>query len=157
MVVESIVSKRGAQSRGETGTYFCPCKKRESLPHQYRFNHSFRCHRAMIKDNNIHKVIFKMHLRMCCPIVKVVEDNIGIKRCFFTMIISSQKLVDEKKVYAWFGQQLTSFLLRPEQLAAVEAKPELRGKVQRGSAFRVPSPMKKQRKLTSPNSTASDA
>ncbi|MEK6853547.1 MAG: type I glyceraldehyde-3-phosphate dehydrogenase [Nanoarchaeota archaeon] len=77
------------------------------------------------------------------PILKVVEDRIGIKRCFFTTIhayTSSQKLVDGPHKDLRRSRAAAINIIPAStgaDVAAVEAIPELRGKV-RGLAFRVP-------------------
>lgn len=77
------------------------------------------------------------------PILKVVQDHIGVKRCFFTTIhayTASQNVVDGpykdlRRARAAAVNIIPTSTGADE--AAVEAMPELRGKV-RGLAFRVP-------------------
>ena len=96
-------------------------------------------------NKNIHKIISNASCTTNCvaPILKVVEDNIGIKRCFFTTIhayTSSQKLVDGPHKDLRRSRAAAINIIPAStgaDVAAVEAIPELRGKV-RGLAFRVP-------------------
>ncbi|MBS3116678.1 type I glyceraldehyde-3-phosphate dehydrogenase [Candidatus Woesearchaeota archaeon] len=77
------------------------------------------------------------------PVLKVIQDHIGIKRCFFTTIhayTATQKVVDgpDKDLRRARAAALNIIPTSTgADEAAVEAIPELRGKV-RGLAFRVP-------------------
>ncbi|MEK6863644.1 MAG: type I glyceraldehyde-3-phosphate dehydrogenase [Nanoarchaeota archaeon] len=96
-------------------------------------------------NKNKHKIISNASCTTNCvaPILKVVEDHIGIKRCFFTTIhayTSSQKLVDGPHKDLRRSRAAAINIIPAStgaDVAAVEAIPELRGKV-RGLAFRVP-------------------
>ncbi len=78
------------------------------------------------------------------PILKVVEDAVGIKDCFFTTVhayTASERLVDGPGEKDLRRTRAAAVNIIPTSsgadIATVEAVPELRGKV-RGSAFRVP-------------------
>ena len=79
------------------------------------------------------------------PILKVVQDHIGVKRCFFTTIhayTSTQKLVDSPKSDLRRARAAGVNIIPTStgaDEAAVQAIPELKGKV-RGLAFRIPIP-----------------
>ena len=79
------------------------------------------------------------------PVLKVIEDYIGIKRCFFTTVhayTSSQKMVDGPDKNLRRARAAGINIIPTStgaDVAAVEAIPELQGKV-RGLAFRVPVP-----------------
>ena len=79
------------------------------------------------------------------PILKVIQDHIGIKRCFFTTVhayTSSQKMVDGPDKNLRRARAAGINIIPTStgaDVAAVEAIPELQGKV-RGLAFRVPVP-----------------
>jgi len=96
---------------------------------------------------NIHKVISNASCTTNCvaPILKVVQDHVGIKRCFFTTIhayTASQKLVDGPYKDLRRSRAAAINIIPTStgaDVAAVEAIPELQGKV-RGLAFRVPVP-----------------
>lgn len=96
-------------------------------------------------NKNKHKIISNASCTTNCvaPVLKIVEDHIGIKRCFFTTIhayTSSQKLVDGPHKDLRRSRAAAINIIPAStgaDVAAVEAIPELRGKV-RGLAFRVP-------------------
>ena len=79
------------------------------------------------------------------PILKVIQDHIGIKRCFFTTVhayTSSQKMVDGPDKNLRRARAAGINIIPTStgaDVAAVEAIPELQGKV-RGLAFRVHVP-----------------
>ncbi len=96
-------------------------------------------------NKNKHKIISNASCTTNCvaPVLKVVEDHIGIKRCFFTTIhayTSSQKVVDGPHKDLRRSRAAAVNIIPAStgaDVAAVEAIPELQGKV-RGLAFRVP-------------------
>jgi glyceraldehyde 3-phosphate dehydrogenase len=96
-------------------------------------------------DRTKHRVISNASCTTNCvaPILKVVQDKIGIKRCFFTTIhsyTSTQKIVDGPKSDLRRARAAAINIIPTStgaDVAAVEAIPELQGKV-RGIAFRVP-------------------
>lgn len=77
------------------------------------------------------------------PVLKVIQDAIGIKRCFFTTIhayTSSQKIVDGPDKDLRRSRAAATNIIPTSSgadLATIETIPELNGKV-RGFAFRVP-------------------
>lgn len=93
----------------------------------------------------IHHVISNASCTTNCvtPVLKAIQDHIGVKRCFFTTIhayTSSQKLVDgpDKDLRRTRAGAINIIPTSTgADVAAVEAIPELQGKV-RGLAFRVP-------------------
>ena len=104
-----------------------------------------------VNDNlykkNKHKVVSNASCTTNCvaPILKVIEDHVGIKRCYFTTIhayTATQRIVDgpHKKLRR---ARAAAINIVPTStgadIAAVEAIPQLHGKV-RGLAFRVPVP-----------------
>tara|TARA_Y100000310_G_C20704331_1_gene833687 strand:+ start:14599 stop:15618 length:1020 start_codon:yes stop_codon:yes gene_type:complete len=96
---------------------------------------------------NMHKIISNASCTTNCvaPVLKVVQDHIGVKRCFFTTIhayTSTQRLVDTPHKDLRRARSAGVNIIPTStgaDIAAVEAIPELRGKV-RGLAFRVPIP-----------------
>jgi len=98
-------------------------------------------------DKKKHHVISNASCTTNCvaPVLKVVQDNIGIKRCFFTTVhayTSSQKMVDGPDKNLRRARAAGINIIPTStgaDVAAVEAIPELQGKV-RGLAFRVPVP-----------------
>src|SRR3989344_9391099 len=101
-------------------------------------------------DPKIHHVISNASCTTNCvaPVLKVVQDAIGIKRCYFTTIhavTAEQNLVDGpppggkahdlRRTRAAYSNMVPTST--GADVAAVEAIPELQGKV-RGVAFRVP-------------------
>jgi len=104
-----------------------------------------------VNDNlykkKIHKIISNASCTTNCvaPILKVIQDHVGIKRCFFTTIhayTSTQKIVDGPKNDLRRARAAAVNIIPTStgaDVAAVEAIPELKGKV-RGLAFRVPIP-----------------
>jgi len=98
-------------------------------------------------DKKIHHIISNASCTTNCvaPVLKVVQDNIGIKRCFFTTVhayTSSQKMVDGPDRNLRRARAAAINIIPTStgaDIAAVEAIPELQGKV-RGLAFRVPVP-----------------
>ncbi|MDP3989695.1 MAG: type I glyceraldehyde-3-phosphate dehydrogenase [archaeon] len=96
-------------------------------------------------DSKIHKIISNGSCTTNCvaPILKVIEDKIGIKRCFFTTIhayTATQKLVDGPDKDLRRSRAAAMNIIPTStgaDVAAVQAIPELSGKV-RGLAFRVP-------------------
>ena len=98
-------------------------------------------------DKKKHHIISNASCTTNCvaPVLKVIQDHIGIKRCFFTTVhayTSSQKMVDgpDKNLRrARAGAINIIPTSTGADVAAVEAIPELQGKV-RGLAFRVPVP-----------------
>src|SRR3989344_6417546 len=98
-------------------------------------------------DKKKHHIISNASCTTNCvaPVLKIIEDSIGIKRCFFTTIhacTASQRVVDgpDKNLRR---ARAASINIIPTStgadVAAVEAITELQGKV-RGLAFRVPIP-----------------
>lgn len=78
------------------------------------------------------------------PVLKVVQDSVGIKDCFFTTVhayTASEKLVDGPAEKDLRRTRAAAINIIPTSsgadIATVQTIPELRGKV-RGSAFRVP-------------------
>ena len=77
------------------------------------------------------------------PVLKVIQDAIGIKRCFFTTIhayTSSQKIVDGPDKDLRRSRAAAMNIIPTSSgadLATIETIPELNGKI-RGFAFRVP-------------------
>ncbi|MDP3733923.1 MAG: type I glyceraldehyde-3-phosphate dehydrogenase, partial [Nanoarchaeota archaeon] len=96
-------------------------------------------------NRNKHKIISNASCTTNCvaPVLKVVEDHVGIKRCFFTTIhayTASQKVVDGPDKDLRRARAAAVNIIPTStgaDVAAVEAIPELQGKV-RGLAFRVP-------------------
>lgn len=98
-----------------------------------------------IFDKKKHQIISNASCTTNCvaPILKVVEDHVGIKRCYFTTIhayTATQRTVDGpfkdlRRARAAAVNIIPTSTGADE--AAVEAIPELSGKV-RGLAFRVP-------------------
>ena len=96
-------------------------------------------------DKKTHRVVSNGSCTTNCvaPVLKVVQDHIGIKRCFFTTIhayTSTQKLVDGPYKDLRRARAAAINIIPTStgaDMAAVEAIPELQGKV-RGLAFRVP-------------------
>lgn len=101
-------------------------------------------------DPKIHHVISNASCTTNCvaPVLKVIQDSIGIKRCYFTTIhavTAEQNLVDGpppggkakdlRRARAAYSNMVPTST--GADVAAVEAIPELQGKV-RGLAFRVP-------------------
>jgi glyceraldehyde 3-phosphate dehydrogenase len=94
-----------------------------------------------------HKIISNASCTTNCvaPILKVVQDHIGVKRCYFTTIhayTSTQHLVDGPAKDLRRARSAAVNIIPTStgaDIAAVEAIPELQGKV-RGLAFRVPIP-----------------
>ena len=96
-------------------------------------------------DSKKHKIISNGSCTTNCvaPVLKVIEDKIGIKRCFFTTIhayTSTQKLVDGPDKDLRRSRAAAMNIIPTStgaDIAAVQTIPELSGKV-RGLAFRVP-------------------
>lgn len=96
-------------------------------------------------DPKKHKIISNGSCTTNCvaPVLKVIEDKIGIKRCFFTTIhayTSTQKLVDGPDKDLRRSRAAAMNIIPTStgaDMAAVQTIPELSGKV-RGLAFRVP-------------------
>lgn len=96
-------------------------------------------------DKNKHRVISNASCTTNCvaPVLKVVQDHVGIKRCFFTTIhayTATQKIVDGPYKDLRRARAAAINIIPTStgaDVAAVEAIPELQGKV-RGLAFRVP-------------------
>ncbi len=96
-------------------------------------------------DRKVQKIVSNGSCTTNCvaPVLKVVQDHIGIKRCFFTTIhayTSTQKLVDGPYKDLRRARAAAINIIPTStgaDVAAVEAIPELQGKV-RGLAFRVP-------------------
>lgn len=96
-------------------------------------------------DKKKHDVVSNGSCTTNCvaPVLKVIQDHIGVKRCFFTTIhayTSTQKLVDgpDKDLRRARAAALNIIPTSTgADEAAVQAIPELQGKV-RGLAFRVP-------------------
>ncbi|MDP3734436.1 MAG: type I glyceraldehyde-3-phosphate dehydrogenase [Nanoarchaeota archaeon] len=96
-------------------------------------------------NKKAHRVVSNGSCTTNCvaPVLKVVQDHIGIKRCFFTTIhayTSTQKLVDGPYKDLRRARAAAINIIPTStgaDVAAVEAIPELQGKV-RGLAFRVP-------------------
>jgi len=94
-----------------------------------------------------HKIVSNASCTTNCvaPILKVVQDHVGIKRCFFTTIhayTATQKLTDGPYKDLRRARAAAVNIIPTStgaDVAAVEAIPELQGKV-RGLAFRVPVP-----------------
>lgn len=93
----------------------------------------------------IHHVISNASCTTNCvaPILKIVEDSIGVKRCYFTTIhayTASERVVDGPDKDLRRARAAAVNIIPTStgaDVAAVEAIPELQGKV-RGLAFRVP-------------------
>ncbi|MBI2669071.1 type I glyceraldehyde-3-phosphate dehydrogenase [Candidatus Woesearchaeota archaeon] len=96
-------------------------------------------------NKKVHHIISNASCTTNCvaPVLKVVQDEIGVKRCYFTTIhayTADQHLVDgphkdlRRARAAALNVVPTS---SGADVAAVEAIPELQGKV-RGLAFRIP-------------------
>lgn len=96
-------------------------------------------------DSKKHKIISNGSCTTNCvaPVLKVIEDKVGIKRCFFTTIhayTSTQKLVDGPDKDLRRSRAAAMNIIPTStgaDMAAVQTIPELSGKV-RGLAFRVP-------------------
>jgi glyceraldehyde 3-phosphate dehydrogenase len=96
-------------------------------------------------DKKKHKVVSNASCTTNCvaPILKVVQDKIGVKRCYFTTIhayTSTQRIVDMAHKDLRRARAAALNVIPTStgaDVAAVEAIPELKGKV-RGLAFRVP-------------------
>lgn len=97
-------------------------------------------------NKKIHHIVSNASCTTNCvaPILKVVEDNVGIKDCFFTTVhayTASEKLVDGPAEKDLRRTRAAAINIIPTSsgadIATVQAIPELHGKV-RGSAFRVP-------------------
>jgi len=92
-----------------------------------------------------HQIISNASCTTNCvaPILKVIQDHVGIKRCTFTTIhayTASQKVVDGPDKDLRRARAAGINIIPTStgaDVAAVEAIPELQGKV-RGLAFRVP-------------------
>ncbi|HLC81133.1 MAG TPA: type I glyceraldehyde-3-phosphate dehydrogenase [Candidatus Nanoarchaeia archaeon] len=95
--------------------------------------------------HNTHNIISNASCTTNCvaPILKVVQDHIGVKRCYFTTIhayTASQNLVDGPSKDLRSARAAAVNIIPHStgaDVAAVEAIPELQGKV-KGLAFRVP-------------------
>jgi glyceraldehyde 3-phosphate dehydrogenase len=95
----------------------------------------------------MHKIVSNASCTTNCvaPILKVIEDYIGVKRCYFTTIhayTATQKMVDGPAKDLRRARAAAINIIPTStgaDVAAVEAIPELQGKV-RGLAFRVPVP-----------------
>ncbi len=93
----------------------------------------------------IHHIISNASCTTNCvaPVLKVVEDHVGIKRCYFTTIhayTASERVVDGPDKDLRRARAAGVNIIPTStgaDVAAVEAIPELQGKV-RGLAFRVP-------------------
>ena len=93
----------------------------------------------------IHQIISNASCTTNCvaPVLKVIEDAIGIKRCYFTTIhayTASERVVDGPDKDLRRARAAAVNIIPTStgaDVAAVEAIPELQGKV-RGLAFRVP-------------------
>ncbi len=98
-------------------------------------------------DSKKHRIISNASCTTNCvaPVLKVVQDHIGIKRCYFTTVhayTSTQHLVDGPAKDLRRTRAAAVNIIPTStgaDVAAVQAIPELRGKV-RGLAFRVPVP-----------------
>ena len=98
-------------------------------------------------DQKVHKIISNASCTTNCvaPILKVVQDYAGIKRCFFTTIhayTSTQKIVDGPNKDLRRTRAAAVNIIPTStgaDVTAVQTIPELQGKV-RGLAFRVPIP-----------------
>ena len=96
-------------------------------------------------DKKKHHIISNASCTTNCvaPVLKIIQDNIGIKRCFFTTIhayTASQRVVDGPDKNLRRARAAAINIIPTStgaDVAAVEAIPELQGKV-RGLAFRVP-------------------
>lgn len=94
-----------------------------------------------------HRIVSNASCTTNCvaPVLKVVQDHVGIKRCFFTTIhayTATQKIVDGPYKDLRRARAAAINIIPTStgaDVAAVEAIPELQGKV-RGLAFRVPIP-----------------
>ncbi|HLC51825.1 MAG TPA: type I glyceraldehyde-3-phosphate dehydrogenase [Candidatus Nanoarchaeia archaeon] len=95
--------------------------------------------------HKIHNIISNASCTTNCvaPILKVVQDYIGVKRCYFTTIhayTATQNMVDGPAKDLRRARAAAVNIIPTStgaDIAAVEAIPELQGKV-RGLAFRVP-------------------
>src|SRR3989344_2148357 len=95
--------------------------------------------------HKIHNIISNASCTTNCvaPILKVVQDYIGVKRCYFTTIhayTATQNMVDGPAKDLRCARAAAVNIIPTStgaDIAAVEAIPELQGKV-RGLAFRVP-------------------
>ena len=104
-----------------------------------------------VNDNNfkkdMHRIISNASCTTNCvaPVLKIIQDHIGVKRCFFTTIhayTSTQRMVDSPHKDLRRARAAAVNIIPTStgaDVAAVQAIPELRGKV-RGLAFRVPIP-----------------
>src|SRR3989338_6696046 len=96
-------------------------------------------------DKKKHHVISNASCTTNCvaPVLKVIQDSIGIKRCFFTTVhayTSSQKIVDGPDKDLRRSRAAATNIIPTSSgadLATIETIPELNGKI-RGFAFRVP-------------------
>ncbi|MBU0470625.1 MAG: type I glyceraldehyde-3-phosphate dehydrogenase [Nanoarchaeota archaeon] len=96
-------------------------------------------------DPKKHQIVSNASCTTNCvaPVLKVIEDKIGIKHCFFTTIhayTSTQKTVDGPKSDLRRARAAAINIIPTStgaDIATVEAIPKLQGKV-RGLAFRVP-------------------
>ena len=97
-------------------------------------------------NKKVHHIISNASCTTNCvaPVLKVVEDAVGIKDCFFTTVhayTATEKLVDGPGEKDLRRTRAAGVNIIPTSsgadIATVQAIPELRGKV-RGSAFRVP-------------------
>ena len=96
-------------------------------------------------NKKVHQIISNASCTTNCvaPILKVVQDHIGVKRCYFTTIhayTAAQNMVDGPAKDLRRARAAAVNIIPTStgaDVAAVEAIPELRGKV-RGLAFRVP-------------------
>jgi glyceraldehyde 3-phosphate dehydrogenase len=104
-----------------------------------------------VNDNNfkknMHRIISNASCTTNCvaPVLKVVQDHIGIKRCFFTTIhayTSTQRMVDSPHKDLRRARAAAVNIIPTStgaDVATVQAIPELHDKI-RGLAFRVPIP-----------------
>lgn len=96
-------------------------------------------------NKKVHHLISSASCTTNCvaPVLKVVQDHLGIKRCYFTTIhayTSTQKTVDGPYQDLRRARAAAVNIIPTStgaDVAAVETIPELQGKV-RGLAFRVP-------------------
>lgn len=96
-------------------------------------------------NKKTHKIISNASCTTNCvtPVLKVIQDHIGVKRCYFTTIhayTASQNLVDGPSKNLRSARAAAVNIIPHStgaDVAAVEAIPELQGKV-KGLAFRVP-------------------
>ena len=97
--------------------------------------------------NKTHQIVSNASCTTNCvaPILKVLEDNIGIKRCFFTTIhayTADQKIVDGPHHDLRRARTAAQNIVPTSSgadVATVQAIPSLSGKI-RGSAIRIPIP-----------------